>query len=665
MARKLPGRAIQAGTITVTQLDSSTSTVIQTGGGPKITNVQVTNNSWTVLDDTAVDIAGGYILITGTGFNAGVLVYFNQTPASSVSYISSTTLRVTVPALAAGTYILYVINTDGGTAIRVPGVTASASPAWQTGSTLPEQYDNTAISLNLVATDATVYTLTSGSLPPGLSLNANTGVISGTVTTVTVDTSYTFTVTATDAQNQDSPRTFTVTITVSDPYFKLTTLLLGGEQGNTVVRDSSVNNFNLTVFGDSRASNFTPYGTGWSAYFSGAGIDKWLTQTNYSTSSFTAECWIYLNASATSAAIIGTDLGTDNYYNWWSMYLNASGYLTCQTTSVVNGPPNTTLTDTVAFLLNQWVHVAMVFDISVGSLSLYKNGIRVGYAASGSTNYSIVTDLQLGGLVQTSGGGYTAYLNCYMAAVRISRSVVYSGASFTVPSQYFTSNANTNLLVYQTNRYNDLSANAYAISTKNSRVVSFNPFNITNTGDSGSMYFDGTGDYVTAPGNNAFALTSADWTIEVWIYPTILNTYNFIYSREASTNATTEIELYFGVNGALNLNVCVSSTLYSANTSSGAIIANQWQHVAAVRNGGTLTIYVNGVSTGTNTTLSTLSLNDPGTSYVPNIINQAAAANRGMQGYASNFRFVRGTAVYTANFVHPPSHSPSLPTHNY
>ena len=128
---------------------------VATGGGPKITNLQITDNAWTVLDDTAVDTAGGYVLITGTNFVSGAQVYLNQTAANSVAFVSATTLRVTVPALTAGTYIVYVINPDGGTAIRVPGLTASANPAWQTASALPEQYDGVAITLNLVATDAT------------------------------------------------------------------------------------------------------------------------------------------------------------------------------------------------------------------------------------------------------------------------------------------------------------------------------------------------------------------------------------------------------------------------------------------------------------------------------------------------------------------------------
>jgi len=164
-----------------------------------------------------------------------------------------------------------------------------------------------------------------------------------------------------------------------------------------------------------------------------------------------------------------------------------------------------------------------------------------------------------------------------------------------------------------------------------------------------------TGQYLTAPGNAAFAFTTSNWTVEAWIYPTALNTYNFIYTREASTNATSEIEFNFSSTGQLNCAVFVSSTQYTASTSTGAIVANRWQHVAAVRNGSTVTVYVDGVAGGTTANVSTSSINDPGTSYVPNILNQAPAANRGMQGYCSNFRLAIGVAVYTGAFTPPTS----------
>lgn len=190
----------------------ATSGDVSTGGGPKITNLQVTDNSYTVLDDTAVDTAGGYIRITGTGFAAGCQVLINNIPATSTTFVSATEVRAQVPATAAGTYVVYLVNADGGVAIRVNGITFSATPSWVTGSALAGDVDS-AISIQLSATSATTYTLQAGStLPTGLTLSAS-GLISGTVTGLENDTSYSFTVVATDAENQDSPRTFTITIT--------------------------------------------------------------------------------------------------------------------------------------------------------------------------------------------------------------------------------------------------------------------------------------------------------------------------------------------------------------------------------------------------------------------------------------------------------------------
>jgi hypothetical protein len=192
------------------------------GSGILISNIQVTDSSYTVLDDTAVDTAGGYIKITGSGFAAGCSVLINQTPVTSVTFISSTEVRAQLPATTAGTYIVYLVNTSGDVAIRVNGVTFSATPTWSTGSSLAGII-NTAISIQLSASGAATYSLQAGSsLPSGVTLS-NVGLISGTVTGISSETIYNFTVVATDTELQDSPRSFALTIIVGDNYFKNTT----------------------------------------------------------------------------------------------------------------------------------------------------------------------------------------------------------------------------------------------------------------------------------------------------------------------------------------------------------------------------------------------------------------------------------------------------------
>ena len=170
---------------------------------------------------TAVAPAGGEtITITGTGFNntgGTPSVLIGSTPASSVTYISSTSLTFTTPALGAGTYVMYVINNDGGTATYVPGLSYSGTPTWSTasGSIASIGTGAAGVSLSVAATgDAPVtYAVKAGSsLPAGLSLNSSTGAITGTAPTVANTTTYNFTLTASDLQNQTTDRAFSIVV---------------------------------------------------------------------------------------------------------------------------------------------------------------------------------------------------------------------------------------------------------------------------------------------------------------------------------------------------------------------------------------------------------------------------------------------------------------------
>ena len=177
---------------------------------PKIASVAYPGN------DTAADIAGGQtITITGTGFSAGASVLLGTTPSTVVTVVSSTSITFTSPVLSAGNYALYVINSDGGTAIYIPGIAYSGTPTWSTSSgSLATVYETNSISNTVTATgDATIsYSLNSGTLPTGSTLNSSTGLISGTAPASAGSTTYSFTIRATDGQNQDTDRSFTITV---------------------------------------------------------------------------------------------------------------------------------------------------------------------------------------------------------------------------------------------------------------------------------------------------------------------------------------------------------------------------------------------------------------------------------------------------------------------
>jgi hypothetical protein len=79
-------------------------------------------------------------------------------------------------------------------------------------------------------------------------------------------------------------------------------------------------------------------------------------------------------------------------------------------------------------------------------------------------------------------------------------------------------------------------------------------------------------------------------------------------------------------------------------------VLNAWNHFAAVRNGTNITLYVNGVL-GATVAVGTNSLYEVDTPNIGYWTNGAATflAN----GYISNLRVVKGTAVYTGNFTPP------------
>ena len=189
---------------------------------------------------TATSTTGGdTVTITGSGFsNSGgnPAVIIGTTAAPVVTYISSTSVTFTTPALSAGTYTLYVINTDGGTAIYARGISYSGSPAWTTASgSLGNVNKNSSASFTVAATsDSTVtYSLKTGSLPSGLSLNSSTGAITGTAPSPASLTTYNFTLTATDGENQTTERSFRITVIIALTSVSYLMVAGGGSGGSS------------------------------------------------------------------------------------------------------------------------------------------------------------------------------------------------------------------------------------------------------------------------------------------------------------------------------------------------------------------------------------------------------------------------------------------------
>ena len=598
--------------------------------GPRISNVQVTDSTYTVLDDTAVDTAGGYIKITGTNFVAGCQVVVDMTAVTAVTFVSATEVTAQLAAKAAGTYTVYVINPNGDTAVRIYGVTFSAAPAWVTESTLIGD-SGTVISIQLVATDASTYALAAGStLPAGLSLSSS-GLISGTVD-INEETLYNFTVVATDAELQDSPRSFSITITVGDPQIAYVTALLSPDLEVLPFNDdASTNNFAVSIFGDTRPNNFGPYTPGYySNFFDGTGDFLTAQSMTLGTSAFTIEFWAYPTSIPTNAIIFGT---TTN----GGIQLQTSGGNMGVGTYGVGG--NTITTSGSPFVANRWLHIVVVRSgTGANQTSIFFNGVRDGNGTV-STNY-VAGPATIGGAASQMFFGYISNFRVVIGTA------VYdpTQTTLTVPTQPLTAIANTNLLTCQSNRFIDNSTNNFAITRNGDvRIDGFDPFVIpAEFAGRGSTYFDGTGDYLTVPDNTSFDFTG-DFTMEAWVYPNAISANNGIVSQWSSG-----LNFIFKIvtSGRPYFAAYPGSTVVTQGTTT-AVVVNTWNHIAVTRSGSTIRLFVNGIlDTTTGTVSGTISGGNPVT------IGSVGTAEY-LNGYISNLRLIKGTALYTADFTPP------------
>ena len=158
-----------------------------------------------------------------------------------------------------------------------------------------------------------------------------------------------------------------------------------------------------------------------------------------------------------------------------------------------------------------------------------------------------------------------------------------------------------------------------------------------------SILFDGTGDQLTTPSNNAFAFGTGDFTVEAWVYepsrvvfPSILE----IGYHIAGTG------IVFLTNNGGNLASIYSEGFY-AGAPTGSL--SVWNHYAWVRSGNFITTYVNGV--GGTTSSFTNNLTDTATITIGSV--NGGSGNYDTNGYIDDLRITKGVARYTANFTPP------------
>jgi hypothetical protein len=417
--------------------------------------------------------------------------------------------------------------------------------------------------------------------------------------------------------------------------------------------DDSANNFTITRNGDVSVQRFNPFNpvlttpTSYSGYFDGTG--DYLNFTGYALGSgnFTIEAWVYLTSLPNAANALYSN-GTSDSVSAISaaVYVSSGGNL-----GFYNYPTATTTSSTIS--LSTWTHVAIVRNS--GTVTLYINGVS-GATVSNSNNISDTAVQIMRGF-----GGITSSPVGYMSNLRVVVGTAVYTSNFTPSTTPLTAIANTRLLTLQNATFIDNSTNNYTITSNGDSVPrQFNPFGWTSTTGSnaaysitnygGSMYFDGTGDFLTVPDSTAFTMGAGDFTLECWINLSTISGAQVLIGTCDAAGSQSSMSFILQINsGTPRIGVGYAGTVYYA-TAASAITPNQWYHIAGVRNGASVYIYVNGVRSAP-LDMAALAITD--SSQVVGIGRNGNFNGEYVTGYISNLRIVKGQALYTSNFAPP------------
>jgi len=149
----------------------------------------------------------------------------------------------------------------------------------------------------------------------------------------------------------------------------------------------------------------------------------------------------------------------------------------------------------------------------------------------------------------------------------------------------------------------------------------------------GSISFDGTDDYLSVANNTALQPGLDPFTIDCWIYRNVAGQNHTIYAKGGSGTG-----FQLRVSSLNILRFTNGSTVIDSSITIPALV---WTHVAVVRFGSDLLMFINGVQSGQ----GTVNTNYNQTEEVRIGTNRNAQDN--FNGYISCLRFIKGIALYT------------------
>jgi hypothetical protein len=356
---------------------------------------------------------------------------------------------------------------------------------------------------------------------------------------------------------------------------------------------------------------------GGSGYFDGTGDYLSIADAaglRFGTGNFTIQAWIYRSAAGAVHSIAAKGGASTG----WVFQVHSDNKLRFTQTT-------TNIDSTGTIPAGTWTHVAVVREgTGTNQTKLYINGVNDGQATV-TTDFNQTEQLNIG-----ADRGNANPMNGYIAGFKY---VVGTAETITVPTAPPT--GGTALL-------NFTNAGIFDNTGKNNLETVGNAQIDTTTKKygTGSMEFDGTGDYLKVPISVDLIMGTGDWTVEFWLYLNSTTT-QVIFDNRVDAFSANKIYIAY-VSNSLNY--------YTGNANpaitGGSLATSTWHHVAISRQGSSTKLFINGTQAG-----STYSDSQ---NYSASILAVGAVATDGtfgLNGFIDDLRITKGVARYTANFT--------------
>lgn len=414
-------------------------------------------------------------------------------------------------------------------------------------------------------------------------------------------------------------------------------------QGSTII-DRSPNNFAITLNGNVSVSRKAPIGTRIQAiYFDGAVDNLSIASTallSFGTGDFTWECWFYTETRNILWFSPTNDAFSVSHRVDGRVYVRGSNIA-----DYISAPaPNS----------NQWYHVAVTRQGT--SLRMFING-KLETTVTNSTNFPAGTYYI--GNDHNNTGAYKGYI----AGLRVIKGKALYTTSFTPRINQIDSLS----ISYKTDKFlpnvEFLVKSSSATSSTTFVDSSINNLTVTNNGTvtqssvqkifgNSSINFNGS-NYLSIAANNRFYLGTNNFTIECWFFVTTLASQQSLIASHQTGGM-----FGFGVNTSGRPYIAVNNsggagTAYSDLIATQLlVVVNNWYHLAAVRNGPVIRLFLNGIPDPTTLNIGTINIGSYGGNK-PIYIGAGADTTAKMTGYIDNVRYTVGIARYTEKFLVP------------